>query len=89
MMSLVASESEKARRHPAGQLQADARTLVAAVGFLFESDADSGCPEVPIGSAALCASNIGVQPLTSTSFCCNSNQSELISEPATNVPARS
>ena len=80
---------QKARSLPAGQLQADGRTLVAAVGFLFESDTDSSGPEAPTGAAPLCASNVAVQPLTSASFCCTSNQSESFSELITNVPARS
>lgn len=89
LISSVTSDPQKVSRHPAGQFQADARTLVAAFSYLFESEADSICPEAPTGAATLCASNVAVQPLTSASFCCTSNQAESFSELITNVPARS
>ena len=89
LMTLDAGERPNVHRHPAGQLQADARTLVAAFSFLFESNADSSGPETPTTATPLCASNVAVQPLISASLCCTSNQSELLSELMTNVPARS
>ena len=88
VMSAKSSDSPEARLLPVGQFQADARTLVAALGFLLESTADSA-PQVTNSSAVLCASNFGVQPLTSAAFCCASNQSDLFSELITNAPARS
>ena len=81
--------SQNPRPLPAGQFQADARTLVAAFTYLFNHEVESGAAEMPAGSAVLCASNLNVQSLTPASFSCLSNPSELLSGLLTNVPVRS
>ena len=76
------------RSLPAGQLQADARTLFAALNYLLDRDLDQGWPVTP---ATAMPATLAAQPLgpSQMSICCLSNQAELLSEPATNLPARS
>jgi len=78
------NDSVMRRPLPAGQFQADARTFFAALDFLLDHSPD---PDLPAAAMASCRSNFQ-SPLPSA-FCCMSNQAELLSEPMTNVPARS
>ena len=75
------------RSLPAGQLQADARTLFAALNYLLDRDMDQGWSVTP---ATAFPTTLAAQPLGTTpmSICCLSNQAELPSESATNQPAR-
>jgi len=86
LLPLGTNNSETRRPLPAGQLQADARTLFAALNFLLDRDSDSASPAV---TAFACPTNFAAQPAASTTFCCLSNQAELLFEPITNLPGRS
>jgi len=79
---------ESQRAVPAGQLQADARTLVAAFGYLLESDSEMSRSEVPRSTSSLCLSNLSIQPISQGAFCCISNQPESVFDPLTNGPSR-
>jgi len=85
---LIMNKIENRRPQPAGQLQADARTLAAAVRFLLDSDSGSHWSPVPTSSFA---SGFAVQPLGSppVAYSYSSNQTEFPTEPPTNRPARS
>ena len=84
-----ASSSESLRPLPAGQFQADARTFVAALSYLLETDTDVGWSPAPPTTSELCGSSSPIQLMPLGSFCCVSNQSDLFSDPLTNGPARS
>jgi hypothetical protein len=80
----VKNEAGNNFRRPAGQLKADARTVVAALRYLFEPDSD-----LAICLAGTNCSPIAPTPSTSMAFGCFSNQTEIRTEASTNRPARS
>ena len=73
---------------PTGQLQADERTLAAALHYLIEPE-----PDYELDSAAFSgrAADFTRQTLNRpfATFACSSNQAEMLPEPSTNRPARS
>jgi len=84
--TLISSNDPGRGPLPAGQLRADARTVIAALNYLLDRDDESAWPAATTG----CAPGIfPVQPAPIASFCCLSNQAELLCEPITNQPARS
>lgn len=73
-------------RLPAGQLQADVRTVFGALNYLLDHDDESVLPAATTGSPP---GIFPIQPAPTASLCCLSNQAELLCEPITNQPARS
>jgi len=84
--TLISSSDPWRSPQPAGQLQADARTVIAALNYLLDRDDESAWPAATSGSSP---GIFPVQPAPTASFCCLSNHAELLCEPITNQPARS
>lgn len=76
------------RRDAARQIQADTRTLIAALGYLLRPEEG---PEMPMPSAAPIPGNLAGQPLNPSMLLSSypSNRAETLFEAATNLPARS
>lgn len=75
------------RSMPSGQVQADARTLLAAVDYLLQRDDEES---LPLAAAAAFPGALAGQPagFSTPTICCLSNQAELPAGPITNLPAR-
>jgi hypothetical protein len=80
------NKTEAPRPRPAGQFQADARTLVAAFRFLIEPEVDVRLFPATTSSVPGLFAVQGLPPAKSSSF---SNQLEFPSEPHTNGFGRS
>lgn len=80
-------EPQSRRQLPPGQLQADARTVLAALDYLFHPDPAPSLPPTTLGADP---GSFAFQPTTTSSMHGGrSNQADRLIEPLTNLPARS
>jgi len=75
-------------RIPPHQFQADARTLLAAIGYVLQPE---DAPGSPAPSAHSLPGQLAGQPLSPSALAasCSSNRAETLFEQVTNLPARS